>query len=100
MTNQEIDNYLRASLVDEPVAFSFKQEVWRRIRSCDPGMPAGVLRFQPVAAVIGRPWGAIAGIAATVVLGLWWGRASLPDAQDPRTAYAMSISPFSHAEPK
>ena len=53
MTDQEIDNHLRATLVDEPVAFSFKQEVWRRIRSCDPRMPAGVLRFQPVAAVIG-----------------------------------------------
>ena len=75
---------------------SFKQGVWHRIESEALEAPAVVIGFQAITARLARPWGAAAGMAATVTLGLWLGIKTVPEPRDGKVAYATSITPFAH----
>ncbi len=97
MNNAEFDDLLRTTRDDVPLSPNFNQEVWQRIEIAEADRSPKIVRFPPVLDVIARPWGAIAGIAAMVTLGLWLGAATGPEARDPKLAYAQAISPFAHS---
>lgn len=100
MNDFDFDQLLRTARLGSPLPDSFKQEVWNRIATHKVESLPGVIWFQSFAARLARPWGAAAGIAATVALGLWLGSASTRDAKNSEVAYAMSISPFSQHDRK
>jgi hypothetical protein len=97
MNDSEFDDLLRTAKGEVPLPGSFRQGVWHRIESTAAESPRGLAWFQELVAVLVRPWGAAAGVAATVAAGLWLGAASIPEAKDAKVAYAESISPFAHA---
>lgn len=97
MNDSEFDDLLRTVRGAFPVPPSFRQGVWHRIESIAAESPRGLAWFQDLLAVFVRPWGAAAGVAATVATGLWLGAVSIPAPKDAKTAYAESISPFAHA---
>lgn len=96
MTDSDFDQFLKTARGEMPLPVSFRQGVWHRIESSD----APSAWFRDLMSILARPWGAAAGVAATVTLGLWLGVASLPDTKDSKTAYTESISPFSHVHRK
>ncbi len=100
MNDSDIDDLLRTARLETPLPDSFKQEVWNRIGTNKVEPLPGVIWFQSFAAGLPRPWGAAAGIAATVTLGLWLGSSGIRDAKNAEVAYAMSISPFSKHDRK
>lgn len=93
MTDSEFDQFLKSAKGETPLPVSFKQGVWHRIESSD----AKSTLFRDFMSILARPWGAAAGVAATVTLGLLLGSASHPDIKDSKTAYTESISPFAHS---
>ena len=97
MNDSEFDDLLRKARGDVPLPGSFRQGVWHRIESTAAESPYGLGWLQNLLAVFVRPWGAVAGVAATVTAGLWLGAASIPEAKEAKLAYAESISPFAHA---
>ena len=100
MKDSEFDDLLRTTRDDVPLSPLFKQEVWQRIEDEEADRPPGMVGFPPVMDAIARPWGAIAGIAAMVTLGLWLGATTAPEAKDAKLTYAQSISPFGHSNGK
>ncbi len=100
MNDSELDNLLRATCDEVPLPPSFNREVWQRIENAESEVPAEIIIFPPVMNRITRPWGAVAGIAAMVTLGLWLGAATVPETKDAKQAYAESISPFAHGHGK
>lgn len=100
MNDSEFDDFLKSARTDEPLPGSFKSGVWHRIESEALEAPPVVIGFQAFAASLARPWGAVAGIAATVALGLWLGIATAPEPRDGKVAYATSITPFAHPRHK
>ena len=100
MNDSDFDDFLKTAREETPVPDSFKQEVWNRIGTNKVEPLRGVIWFHAFAAGLARPWGAAAGIAATVTLGLWLGSTGIRDAKNSEVAYAMSISPFSQHDRK
>ncbi len=100
MNDSEFDQLLRMIVDDHPLPALFNQEVWQRIGSVEADGSSGITRFPPIISTIARPWGAVAGIAAMVTLGLWLGAATAPDSKDAQLVYAESISPFAQAHGK
>lgn len=96
MNDSEFDDLLRTARGEVPLPASFRQGVWHRIESAT-AESARLGWFQDLIAVFAKPWAAAAGVAATVVAGLWLGAASIPEPEDAKLAYAESISPFVHA---
>jgi len=100
MKDFDFDDFLRTAREEVPVPASFKQGVWDRIASSKYELPHGVILFHAFAAGLSRPWGAAAGIAATVTFGLWLGSTGMRNPKNSEVTYAMSISPFSQAHRK
>ncbi|MEO5715863.1 MAG: hypothetical protein ABIT37_20455 [Luteolibacter sp.] len=100
MKDSEFDDLLRTTRDDVPLPLLFHQEVWQRIENAEADRSPEIVRFPPVMAAIARPWGAVAGVAAMVTLGLWLGAATVPEGKDAKLAYAQSISPFAHSNDK
>jgi hypothetical protein len=100
MTDSEFDDLLKAARGAEPLPPLFRQGVWHRIECA--GQPSAGLAawFGAMASTLARPWAAVAAVAATVTVGLWFGFASAPEPQDSKAAYAESISPFAHPQRK
>jgi len=96
MNDSEFDDLLRTARGEGSLPASFRQGVWHRIESATADSPRGLAWLQGLLAVLARPWGATAGVAATVAAGLWLGAATAPEAKDAKVAYAESISPFFH----
>ena len=95
MNDSDFDDLLRSARNSPPLPASFRQGVWRRIENAQSPVPPPWL--EAVIDLITRPWGAVAGLAATAALGLWLGAATAPSQQDDQIAYIESINPFSHA---
>ena len=100
MNDSQFDDLLRTARAEVPLPSSFRQGVWRRIESAVPEPRRGLDWLHPLMAAFLRPWGAAAGMAATVAAGIWLGAASIPEAKDAKAVYAESISPFAHAPRK
>lgn len=100
MEDFEFDQLLRTTRDDVPLSSAFNQEVWHRIENAEMRRSPEILRFSPVMKVIGRPWGAVAGVAAMATFGLWLGAVTAPEGQDGKLVYAQSISPFNHSRGK
>jgi len=100
MNDSDFDDFLHSARADVPLPGSFKQGVWHRIQCEDLDSSPRVIGFQAFAVTLVRPWGAVAGIAATMALGLWLGIATVPEPKDGKVAYAKSISPFAQTEHK
>ena len=99
MNDFDFDDLLRAIREEVSVPASFNFDVWDRISSKNE-VPQGIIRFQVFAGGLAGPWGAAAGIAVMVTLGLWLGSMGLQNPRNSEVAYAMSISPFSQAHRK
>ena len=100
MNDSELDDLLRTTREPTLLSPSFRQDVWNRIENMASDSPPEIVKFQPVVVAFARPWGAVAGIAAMVTLGLWLGATRVPDVGDAKLAYAESISPFAQAHRK
>lgn len=100
MNDNEFDDFLKAARVETPLPASFKSGVWRRIESGEAADSRKAAWLEAIMVAIARPWGAVAGVAATVALGLWLGAVSLPASRDTKVTYAESISPFAQANRK
>jgi hypothetical protein len=101
MNDSEFDDLLRTTRGPNLLPSSFRQDVWQRIdNSAAVDSSSGIIRMEPIAARIARPWAAVAGIAAMVSMGLWLGALTAPGSQDAEIRYAASISPFAHAQNK
>ena len=98
MNDSEFDDLLRKTRNPVLLPPSFRQGVWHRIENADAECPPEVVKFQPIVVAFTRPWGAVAGIAAMVTLGLWLGATTAPEARDAKITYAESISPFAHSK--
>lgn len=98
MNDSEFDDLLRTAEGNDPLPASFRQGVWHRIESTAEEAPRGLLRLQPLVDAVVRPWGAAAGVFATVTAGIWLGAASIPEVKDTKVAYVESISPFAHVD--
>lgn len=96
MNDSEFDDLLKTARGDVPLPGSFRQGVWHRIESAALESPRRLRWLHSIVAVFLRPWGAAAGVAATVAAGIWLGAASIPEAKDAKMSYAESISPFAH----
>ena len=97
MNDSEFDDLLRTARGEGPLPASFRQGVWHRIENAAAESAPGLGWIHDLIAVFARPWAAAAGVAATVMAGLWLGAASIPKANEAKFAYAESISPFIHA---
>ena len=100
MNDPEFDQLLRATKNTPLWSPSFHQEVWLRIENAETESLPEIAKFPPIISAFERPWGAVAGIAAMVTLGLWLGATTAPETEDPQVAYAESISPFAHTRGK
>ncbi len=100
MNDSEFDDLLRTAKGNVPLPGSFRQGVWHRIESTAVEAPRGLAWLQPLVSAFVRPWGAAAGVFATVAAGIWLGAASIPEMKDAKVAYAESISPFAHTHRK
>ncbi len=100
MNDNEFDDFLKSARVETPLPASFKSGVWRRLESGEAANLRGAVWLETFMVAIARPWGAVAGVAATVAIGLWLGAVSMPATRDSKVTYAESISPFAHANRK
>lgn len=100
MNDSNFDDFLKNAKADVHLSASFKHGVWRRLENEESEAHRVIVWFHAFAANFVRPWGAAAGVAATVVLGLWLGSASVPGTHGTKDAYTQSISPFDHATRK
>lgn len=101
MNDREFDDLLRAADPPAPLPASFQQGVWNRIESRAVSDPtAGMVGFRPRAPKYIGIWGAAAGIAAMMALGLWLGAVTAPEPKDAKLVYAESISPIARTHPK
>ncbi|WP_035608010.1 hypothetical protein [Haloferula sp. BvORR071] len=92
MNDSDFDDLLRSARGDRPLPTSFRQQVWRRIENDAAALP---LRwYHRVFAAVTKPWGAAAGFAATVAIGLALGLITTPKEDSSASSYAYSISPF------
>ena len=96
MKDFDFDDFLRTRSEEVPMLASFNYDVWDRIGSKNE-VSRGIIWFEAFAGGLTRPWGAAAGIAVTVTLGLWLGSIGIQNPKNSEGAYAMSISPFSQA---
>jgi len=100
MNDSEFDDLLRTASGTEPLPPSFRQGVWHRIEcASQPSTGLGAW-LESVAATLARPWTALAAVAATVTIGLWFGVVTAPEPKDAKLSYAESISPFAHSPRK
>jgi hypothetical protein len=97
MNDSKFDDLLRTAKGHVPLPGSFRQGVWHRIESTAADVSPVHLWLRSLVAAFIRPWGAAAGVFATVAAGIWLGSVSIPEAKDAKVAYAESISPFAHA---
>lgn|SRR5688572_5634883 len=95
MNESDFDDLLRSARGTFPLPSTFRHGVWRRIENDT----AEVRRpwYYGILAAVARPWGTVAGLAATVSLGLWLGAITAPGEKQAQVAYANSISPFSQS---
>ncbi len=100
MNDDEFDDFLKTARAETPSPVSFNSGVWRRIESGEAATSRRGVWLESFMVALARPWGALAGVAATVALGLWLGNISLPAARDSKITYAESISPFAHIDRK
>ncbi len=96
MKDSEFDDLLKTAKGPVLLPSSFRHGVWSRIKEQESEVPKRAAWFQPVLGLFLRPWGAVAGMAATVAVGVWLGSASVPGTEGSKQAYAESISPFAH----
>jgi len=96
MKDTEFDDLLRMARGNDPLPASFRPAIWQRINEAELMSRPGQRVVRTFVAACVRPWGAAAGIAAMVTLGLWLGDMTVPNAKDSQVAYAESISPFAH----
>ena len=94
MKDTEFDDLLRKARGEVPLPASFHLEVWNRIHEAESESRQSNPVIQKLVTAFVRPWGAAAGIAAMVTLGLWLGNMTVPDTTGSQVAYAASISPF------
>lgn len=97
MNDSDFDDLLRSARSGQRLPASFRQGVWRRIENAQA--PAASSWYDSVLSLVARPWGAFAGVAVTISLGMWLGAITTSDKRDDRTAYIESINPFSHSHP-
>lgn len=96
MNDTDFDDILRASKADRPLPRAFRQQVWRRIEN-DAASPQDMAWHARMLLVLTKPWGAAAGLVATIAFGVALGLAVTPKEQQAATAYAYSISPFAQS---
>jgi len=101
MNDREFDDLLRTADAPVPLPASFQQGVWNRIESrAVSDLPTGIAEFQARGPRHIGTWGAAAGIAAMMALGLWLGAVTAPEPKDAKLVYAESISPIARTHPK
>jgi hypothetical protein len=93
MNDSDFDDLLRSARGESPSPHSFQSGVWRRIENdaAQVGLRPWYMR---AFAAVAKPWITVAGLAATVTLGLWLGTVTSAKQQPTASEYAYSISPF------
>jgi hypothetical protein len=94
MNDHQFDEFLRTAKNECPLPSSFRQGVWSRIESAPAECGVGGAKWKRLFNVFSQPWGAAAGLAATILLGLWLGAVSAPTPVNAERAYVQSVSPF------
>jgi hypothetical protein len=98
MNDSEFDDFLKDARAGKPLPVSFGHEVWQRIETAEITRRPHFAGLQSIITALVRPWGSVAAIATMITLGLWLGAATAPRAENPKMAYAESISPFAQSE--
>lgn len=94
MKDSELDELLRNADAEISVTPGFRQGVWHRIESGAIDDRKLMAWIQYAFALLARPTGAMATVAAVGVLGLVLGATDISDPEDSKLSYVESVSPF------